>query len=464
MRSPGQIIIPRRRQINSSSGIRTINNKTMSKDSLNLLRARLHEHKTGIPTGVFSVCSSHPAILENTLKYARGEDFPVLIETTCNQVNQFGGYSGLTPNLFSAYLKDISSSLDFPEDRLVLGGDHLGPFPWRSESSQTAMSNACQMVNDYVLAGYGKIHLDASMHCGDDDQSQPLDPRVSARRTAQLCQAAEMALPEGKADCLYIIGSEVPPPGGDQAGVHELQITSPEKVSETIQVTKQEFLKMDLHSAWERVIAIVVQPGVEFFDQSVHYYDPNNTANLSTFIESYPRLIFEAHSTDYQTPNSLQQLVKGHFAILKVGPELTFAYREIVFALEQIEIRIAKYESQLEPSNISDIIEIEMINHPGYWDAYYSGSKEKLAFSRKYSYIDRVRYYWNRPSVQQALMKLFSNLSDFSIPQTLISQFIPVRYLKIKEGELSDHPDSLIEDKISSILLKYHQAITPNQL
>ena len=132
--------------------------------------------------------------------------------------------------------------------------------------------------------------------------------------------------------------------------------------------------------------------------------------------------------------------------------------------MEQIELQIAKYESQLKPSNISNIIDKEMVSHSGYWDAYYSGSKEKLAFSRKFSFIDRVRYYWNRPSIQQALMKLFSNLNDFSIPQTLISQFLPVQYQKIKEGELSDHPDSWIEDKIFSILLKYHQAITPHQL
>jgi D-tagatose-1,6-bisphosphate aldolase subunit GatZ/KbaZ len=432
----------------------------MSKDSLNSLRARLQEHKTGLPIGVFSVCSSHPVILESTLKYSSGEDFPVLIETTCNQVNQFGGYSGQTPSQFAANLNQISSKLEFPTSRLILGGDHLGPFPWRSESSQTAMGNACQMVNDYVLAGYGKIHLDASMHCGDDDHSQQLDTHVSARRTAQLCQAAEIALPDGKTDCLYIIGSEVPPPGGDQAGVHELQITSPEKVSETIQVTKQEFHKIGLHSAWERVIAIVVQPGVEFFDQSVHYYAPNHAADLSTFIENYPRLIYEAHSTDYQTPESLQQLVKDHFAILKVGPELTFAYREIIFALEQIELQIVKYEPRLNLSNLSNIIDKEMVSHSEYWDVYYSGNKEEIAYSRKYSYLDRIRYYWNRPNVQQALSSLFSNLNSFSIPQTLISQFLPERYLKIKEGELNDHPDSWVEDKIFSVLNKYHQAIS----
>jgi len=432
----------------------------MSEDSLNSLRTRLKENKSGLPVGVFSVCSSHPAILESTLKYSRGEDFPVLIETTCNQVNQFGGYSGLTPKQFSAYLNSISSKVDFPKNHLVLGGDHLGPFPWRSESSQTAMSKACQMVNDYVLAGYRKIHLDASMHCGDDDHSQPLDMRVSARRAAQLCQAAESALPDGESDCLYIIGSEVPAPGGDQSGIHELQISSPDMVSETIRVTKQEFQKTGLDSAWERVIAVVVQPGVEFYNQSVQRYDPKNAATLSTYIESYPGLIYEAHSTDYQTLDSLQQLVRDHFAILKVGPELTFAYREIIFALEQIEIQIAKNETHLNPSNINKLIDKEMVNHPENWNAYYSGNKEELAYLRKYSYLDRIRYYWNQPCVQQAIKRLFSNLVDFSIPKTLVNQYLPARIINNMERDLSAHPYNWVEDKIFSVLQKFQQAIS----
>jgi len=136
----------------------------MSQDSLDILRSRLHENKKGIPFGVFSVCSSHPAVIESTLNYSAGEDFPLLIESTCNQVNQFGGYSGQTPSQFAANLNQISSKLEFPTSRLILGGDHLGPYPWRSLPAQTAMSNACQMVKDYVSAGYRKIHLDASMH------------------------------------------------------------------------------------------------------------------------------------------------------------------------------------------------------------------------------------------------------------------------------------------------------------
>jgi len=410
------------------------------------------------------VCSSHPAVIESTLNYSAGEDFPLLIESTCNQVNQFGGYSGQTPSQFAANLNQISSKLEFPTSRLILGGDHLGPYPWRSLPAQTAMSNACQMVKDYVSAGYRKIHLDASMHCGDDDHSQPLDIRISAQRTAQLCQVSEAVSIDNKTDCLYIIGSEVPAPGGDQSGGHDLQVTRPENVSETIQIMKQEFRQHGLDSTWDKVIAVVVQPGVEYFDQSVHHYDPQKAAELSRFIEDEPGLIYEAHSTDYQTLFSLQHLVKDHFAILKVGPELTFTYREAIFALEQIELRIAKYESQLQPSNISVIIDKEMVKQPEYWEAYYSGSKDKLAFSRKYSYNDRIRYYWNKPSVQQGLQRLYSNLTTFKIPQPLISQYLSTQYQEITQGKLPDLPNNWIENKIYSVLEKYHHAISPPDL
>ncbi|MGB2962522.1 MAG: class II D-tagatose-bisphosphate aldolase, non-catalytic subunit [Anaerolineales bacterium] len=433
----------------------------MSKNPLAILQSRLQENKGGTPFGVFSVCSSHPAVIESTLNYSAGKDFPVLIESTCNQVNQFGGYSGKTPEQFVAYLYDISSKLEFPTSNLILGGDHLGPYPWRSMPAQAAMGNACQLVQDYVSAGYRKIHLDASMFCGDDDQDQPLDVRLSAQRTAQLCQAAEAAPRDNKINCLYIIGTEVPSPGGDQSSGHELQVTSPENVSETIQITKGEFLKCGLESAWERVIAVVVQPGVEFYDKSVHYYDPRQAALLSQFIMGEPGMVFEAHSTDYQTLSSLNNLVKDHFAILKVGPELTFVYREMIFALEQIELGIARYESRIELSNISTVIDQEMVGQPEYWEAYYSGTEEGLAFSRKYSYNDRIRYYWNKPKVQDALRKLYSNLTAFEIPLPLISQHLPEIYPKIIQGELPNHPKNWIENKIFSVLKKYHQAITP---
>jgi D-tagatose-1,6-bisphosphate aldolase subunit GatZ/KbaZ len=437
-----------------------MDNQAMSKSSLDHLQSRLIKNKKGEAIGVLSVCSSHPAVIESTLNYALDNDFPILIESTCNQVNQFGGYTGLTPDQFADYLQGLTATTGYPLSRLILGGDHLGPYPWRSMDAQSAMKNARQLVVDCVAAGYQKIHLDASMHCGDDDQSKPLDISISAQRTAQLCQAAEEISTKQEKECVYVIGSEVPAPGGEQSGHQEIQVTRLDNIAETIQITRQAFLTSGLEKAWDRVIAVVVQPGVDYFDHHVHHYDPAEASALSEYIEGIQGLVFEAHSTDYQTRQSLSQLVQDHFAILKVGPELTFKYRETIFALEQIEISIAKFNSEIEPSQISQVIDREMVSNPKYWGDYYSGSEDMLAFSRKFSLNDRIRYYWSRPKVQKSLEKLFSNLDRIDIPLSLVSQFLPEQYHKLYQGDLSKNPEDWIEDKIKSVLEKYHRAIS----
>jgi D-tagatose-1,6-bisphosphate aldolase subunit GatZ/KbaZ len=59
----------------------------------------------------------------------------------------------------------------------------------------------------------------------------------------------------------------------------------------------------------------VVQPGVEFDHTHIIDYQPQKAVALSAMVEDYDTLVFEAHSTDYQTPQALRQLVKDHFAI-----------------------------------------------------------------------------------------------------------------------------------------------------
>ena len=51
----------------------------------------------------------------------------VLIEATANQVNQYGGYSGMTPSGFRDYVHTIAARVGFPQKYIILGGDHLGP-------------------------------------------------------------------------------------------------------------------------------------------------------------------------------------------------------------------------------------------------------------------------------------------------------------------------------------------------
>ena len=57
----------------------------------------------------------------------------------------------------------------FPFDRVLLGGDHLGPFPWQDRDAPDApWTRRGRRCAHYVAAGFAKIHLDASMRCADD--------------------------------------------------------------------------------------------------------------------------------------------------------------------------------------------------------------------------------------------------------------------------------------------------------
>lgn len=429
----------------------------MSKDK-HILDEILKAQKHGQARGIVSLCSTHPYVLSTAMMHADKTGEPVLIESTCNQVNQFGGYTGMTPSDFVRFIQRIAKDNGVPVDQVMLGGDHLGPNVWQHEPAESAMEKSHQMVKDYISAGYTKIHLDASMKCLDDDPQHPLPKSVSATRVAEMAYIAElthrnMSSPGPRPR--YVIGTEVPIPGGSLEHEDVICVTTPKDVVETIEITRQAFFDRKLESAWERVIAVVVQPGVEFGDDSLFVYDPAKAADLSRQIEQYDHLIYEAHSTDYQPKEALQNLVRDHFAILKVGPGLTFALREAVFALAMIEDEMFRRRMDVSRSLIREKLDAIMLEQPNYWERYYLGSPADRHFARKYSFSDRSRYYWPVPEVQSALEKLIHNLTDHQIPLSLISQYLPVQYERIKDQLLESQPEDIIRDKIASVLSNY---------
>ncbi len=410
-------------------------------------------HHFGPPLGLTSVCSAHPLVIEAALQSGLAHGKPVLIEATCNQVNQFGGYTGLTPAGFVRYVGEIADRVGFPRQKLILGGDHLGPLVWANESAGTAMEKAKTLVRDYVQAGFTKIHLDCSMPLGRE--SAP-SVEVIAQRMAELALAAESAaheLPITNHSLRYVIGSEVPPAGGAKAGETHLTVTNPADAAQTLELTRRAFSALGLDSAWERVIALVVQPGVEYGDETIHDYDPAAAAGLKRFIETVPGLVYEAHSTDYQTRAALRALVEDHFAILKVGPALTFALREAIFALAEIEASL--YEP---PSHIRETLDVAMLTNPVHWKKHYSGDAQTRKFARSFSFSDRIRYYWNTPETQQGFERLMTSLGDKPLPLALLSQYLPEQYKRVRSGELKNHPRELLLARVMAVLTEYADA------
>ncbi|HBE79035.1 MAG TPA: D-tagatose-bisphosphate aldolase, class II, non-catalytic subunit [Firmicutes bacterium] len=424
----------------------------------------IHNHKNGQPIGIYSICSANQFVLEASMKQAKSDNSPLLIESTSNQVNQLGGYTGMNPEQFVAYIKNIAVKMDFPLDGIILGGDHLGPNAWQNENASCAMSKAGEMVRDYVLAGFEKIHLDASMRCADDpgNPASPLTDEVIAGRAADLCSAAEAAYITNKSTYnkapLYVIGTEVPVPGGAQNAEETVPVTKPAAAKQTIEITKKVFYDRGLESAWERVIALVVQPGVEFGDEIVFHYNSEKALALSTLIAEYPALVYEAHSTDYQTEKGLAEMVRDHFAILKVGPALTFAFREAVFALEMMEIEWLAGKKSISLSGLRSVLEKIMSEQPAYWQKHYHGDALYLKYARKYSFSDRSRYYWLHSDVNNALQILLRNLSQTTIPLTLLAQFMPQQYQAVMQGEINNNPIDLIHHRIMEVTSIYASA------
>ncbi|MGL4682377.1 MAG: tagatose-bisphosphate aldolase subunit GatZ [Hafnia alvei] len=417
----------------------------------------IQQHKQGLDIGICSICSAHPLVIEAALRFDLDSERDVLIEATSNQVNQFGGYTGMKPADFRDYVYDIAAKVGFPAERLILGGDHLGPNCWQNEPAKQAMGKSRILIAEYVKAGFSKIHLDTSMSCAGD--SVPLPPEIIATRAAELCKIAEdVATAEQKAILTYVIGTEVPVPGGEASAIDEVHITRPQDAAYTIQVHHDAFIKAGLEKAIDRIIGLVVQPGVEFDHSRVIHYTPSKATDLSNFIKNTP-IVYEAHSTDYQTRAAYRALVKDHFAILKVGPVLTFALREAIFALANIEQKLVLPEDQ---SQILAVIDQVMLDAPGYWKKYYRPEFSQAMIDIHFSLSDRIRYYWPNARISAAVNKLISNLSNTDIPLGLLSQYFPKQFERILTGALTVSPHALIIDKIQDVLRDYAYGCEPS--
>jgi D-tagatose-1,6-bisphosphate aldolase subunit GatZ/KbaZ len=416
------------------------------------LTALAQTRGTASPRGLASICSAHPLVIEVTLAAARADDHAVLIEATCNQVNQDGGYSGMTPAAFVCFVHDHATRLGLSVDRIILGGDHLGPNPWRGLGAEAALGKAAVMVAAYAAAGFTKIHLDTSMRCADDPLV--LSEHVIASRAATLAVVAEKAaIRAGHFAPRYVVGTEVPVPGGEPERLAAIAPTNPGRARETIVAHREAFAEHGIADAAERIIALVVQPGVEFSNTDVALYDSSKAIELSTVLAEYPALVFEAHSTDYQPCNHLLKMVRDGFAILKVGPELTFALRAALYALDEIAAIIDDERGLLRQT-----MERLMVSLPQHWQDYCHGGKNTQKMLRHYGYSDRIRYYWTAPSAIAAVEKLLVGLADRDIPKSLIAQFLPALHDRVLSGQIAARGRNLVIASISDVLARYRLA------
>ena len=409
---------------------------------------------SGVQKGITSVCSAHPSVIRAALRHGRDAEATVLIEATCNQVNHHGGYTGMTPERFAKRVYRIAKEENCPQNLVVLGGDHLGPNPWRDQPVNLAMQEAEKMVAAYVAAGFQKIHLDTSMGCAGEPIA--LDDETTALRAVQLAKVAERtAREQAQFMPFYTIGTEVPPPGGADHKLCELTPATPIAVRKTIEIHRQFFEQAGLADAFARVIGLVIQPGVEFGNHNVIRYDRAKAKGLAHILTPADGLVFEAHSTDYQGVSSLSELVQDGFAILKIGPELTFILRETFYALDLIASDLLPgYQNRALKQQMG----LLMDEAPEHWNGHYSGNVEAQKFLRHYSLSDRIRYYWTHPKAVRAIKNLTTALDGKLVPLPLFWQHMPAA------AEFADRPlnvEDVVIWRVTECLKSYHRACNP---
>lgn len=426
---------------------------------VNPLKTLIENRKTDKSLGIPSYCTANDLVIEALLIQAKAENRPVLIEATANQVNQFGGYTGMKPIDFVNFVYKIADKVGCSKDLIILGGDHLGPLTWKNLDEAEAMEKSKVLVYDFVKAGFTKIHLDTSMKVASDDKDAMLPTSVIAERGVILfgeCMKAFSEIDDGtKVRPVFVIGSEVPIPGGATEAEEGISVTKVSDFKDTINTYKEIFAKHGLENAFEDIVGVVVQPGVEFGDSQVFLYDRAEAKDLSASINDYSGIVFEGHSTDYQTKECLKDMVEDNIAILKVGPAMTYRFREALFMLSYMEKELLPTDKH---ANFIETLDAVMIEKPDNWKSHYHGTEQELKLARKYSYSDRARYYFTDHVVKDSIDKLMENMAAVNIPMNILHQFMPNQYEKVMRDTLSNNAFDLLFDAVLEMALDYDYA------
>lgn len=376
----------------------------------------VQRNRSGERCAIPSVCSAHEDVLRASLIMARDLNRPIVIEATSNQVNQEGGYTGMTPIDFVQRVTQFCAEHNVQTDLVVFGGDHLGPQAWRDQSADIAMGKAAEMIKAYVAAGFRKIHLDCSEGClGEAAQ---LADSVTAKRSAELAKVALDAADQ-PTEIVFVIGTEVPPPGGarmDEAG--DIPATTSDSAQKTIDAHAKAFADHGIAQAMNQVLGLVVQPGVEFSPSQVHHFPMDRDFDLSGVMAAWPNLTLEAHSTDYQHPSVYPKLAELGFGFQKVGPALTYAWRRALYALDQIlALRLG------QAPRIAPVMRDLMERSPNYWRGHYDASDPQIGSLLHLGLADRIRYYWTDETAQAAVNGVLAEFETANIGQIEAAEF-----------------------------------------
>ena len=351
-----------------------------------------------------SFCTANFDVIESIFYYCNINKLPCLIECTSNQVNQDGGYTSNTPKLFVNKINNLRKKIKLKQSQLFLGGDHLGPLPWKNNTNKIALKKSVKLINSFLNEKFDKIHVDTSIKCKND---KSINNEIIFDRTCKILSST--IIKKKINDKFLVIGTEVPLSGSNDD--KKVIITSIKKIK--IEALNFKNFLESLHLK-KKIFGLVIEPGMKYMNTSIKKPIFTKFLHKKKF-SKMNNFVFEAHSTDYQPKKILLKLVDNNFKFLKVGPELTFNYSRSLFFMNKIENKFFKNLT----SDIKKNILLSMKQNNTYWKEYYDKNNDLLFLNSK---LDRSRYYLNTKIVKNSLRILKNNIN--SLDQKKIISFI----------------------------------------
>jgi len=356
---------------------------------------------TGVSRTLLAVCPNSLSVIKAAFRAAKRNNSPIMFAATLNQIDNDGGYTGITQFEFINMLRIEAENLNY-KGPYIAAVDHGGP--WLKDIQvkekwdlDKAMSAVKKSFEDSISAGYDLIHVDPTVdiHIA---KGNSIDIKVVAARTVELINHCETYRKKiNKPSISYEVGTEEVHGGLANETVFD----------SFIRELRLGLKQVNLEDIWPTFIV-----GKVGTDLHTTTFDKKMASKLTEKVRPLGSYI-KGHYTDWvENPKDYPLCGIG---AANVGPEFTISEYNGLIELEDIEKIFYKQGKVAKLSNIKNTL-WRLVYQSNRWQKWLSESEQNQTFdelidSRKEWLIQTgCRYIWQHSEAIAARSLLFNNL------------------------------------------------------
>lgn len=353
---------------------------------------------TGVPMTLFAACPNSLSVIKASFRAAKRNNAPIYFATTLNQVDNDGGYTGMTQAEFTKILAREAAAVNYTGP-YVVAIDHGGP--WLKDKQtlekytlEQAMDGVKKSYEAAILAGYDLIHVDPTVDI-TLPKGEIINIHVVAQRTVELIKHAEdFRKAHNMPPISYEVGTEEVHGGLADDKTFDTFLTD---------------LKAGLAAAGMPDIWPIFIVGKVGTDLHTTLFDAEVARKLTNKVRPYGSYIKGHYSDDVDNP---QDYPTSGMGAANVGPEFTMCEYKALMELEQLELADANCKDK---SGMSQAL-LNAVHDSGRWKKWLRGEevgKDLLECTKeRQEWLVQTccRYIWQNKEVLDARQKLYDNL------------------------------------------------------